>query len=124
MQKGQFILLGVTIARDVSIALLKEKSTGKTHRVKKGKEVNGITLEKVEAEKVTLTQSDESEELTLKIQDHAKTGFRPDPGTTRRTAAGQPQPAAGSATAAEIEAARRKSVEDRQRAMRNLAPAQ
>ena len=67
MQKGQFILLGAIITKDVSIALLKEKSSGKTHRVKKGKEVNGITLEKVEAGKVTLTQGDDSEELTLKI---------------------------------------------------------
>lgn len=110
MQKGQFILLGVTIAGDVSIALLKEKASGKTHRVTKGKEINGITLDKVEAEKITLTQWDDSEELILKIQAVPKPSPVPSPsipagqtpgqfGQPAANGSGVAQPALGEASA-------------------------
>lgn len=137
MQKGQYILLGVTIAGDISVALLKEKGSGKTLRVAKGKEINGITLEKVEAEKVTLTQGDDSEELILKIQPASKAAPAPPP--TRP--AGQPpvppgQPAAdaGGAVQAQAQAApgaapaegaatvNPNSMINRRRALRGLPP--
>lgn len=117
MQKGQFTLLGVIITKDISIALLKEKASGKTHRVIKGKEINGITLEKVEAEKVTLTQGDDNEEIILKI--HAM----PRPASTSATT--QPgQLAPGSASAADSTGADRVSAMNRQRAARGLPPVQ
>lgn len=130
MQKGQFILLGVTIAGDVSIALLKEKNGTKTHRVKKGAQVNGITLEKVEAEKVMLTQSGDSEELILKIQPMAKPAPVPTPARPGQQPgqAGQPgQPADGVPVAQPAPAATAgaKSPNDminRRRALRGLPP--
>ena len=72
MQKGQFVLLGALITKDNSIALLREIATGKTVRVEQGKEIKGVTVANVLAEKVTLTQYDDSEELVLKIQSSSK----------------------------------------------------
>lgn len=139
MQKGQFVLLGVIIVKDSSIALLKEKGSGKTYRVAKGKQINGITLEKVEAEKVTLIQSDDSEELTLKIQPMVKLPQAPDPvpalaptSSPARSAqepgqAGQPiaNTAPASAAAAPAAMAGAKNPNDmvnRRRALRGLPP--
>lgn len=68
MQKGQFVLLGALITKDKSIALLREVATGKATRVEQGKEIKGVTVDKVLPEKVILTQYDDSEELVLKIQ--------------------------------------------------------
>lgn len=123
MQKEQFILLGVTIAGDIRIALLKEKSSGKTHRVKKGGMVNGIMLKEVETGKVTLTQLDDSEELTLKIQPMVK----PVPAPAQPMTGQQPgQPAAKGAQAAQPESAATAGVTNpndiinRRRALRGL----
>jgi len=68
MAKGQFTLQGVIRVGGLQIALLREKSNGKMHRVEKGKEVNGVTLASVEPDKVTLSQGGDSEVLTLAIQ--------------------------------------------------------
>ena len=67
-QRGQFILQGVTIAGDTRIAMLKEKASGRVHRVEKGKEVNGLQLAEVEPERVTLAQGAEREVLELLVQ--------------------------------------------------------
>ncbi|OGT05346.1 MAG: hypothetical protein A3F73_10635 [Gallionellales bacterium RIFCSPLOWO2_12_FULL_59_22] len=77
MQKGQFALLGALITRDKSIALLRDIAAGKAIRVEQGKEIRGITVSKVLPEKVVLTQGDETEELTLKIQPSGKTPVAP-----------------------------------------------
>jgi hypothetical protein len=135
MQKGQFILLGVTIAKDVSIALLKESNGPKMYRVKMGTEVNGMKLDKVEAEKVTLTQGDDSEELTLKIQPMTKPAPAPanPAGQQQGQQQGQPgQPAAGGADAAQpapgvapaggTAAVNPNSLLNRRRALRGLPP--
>lgn len=68
MQKGQFILTGVIAVGEQRIALLREKTSGKVHRVERGKEVNGLTLSSVENDKVTLAQGGDHEELTLQVQ--------------------------------------------------------
>jgi hypothetical protein len=68
MVKGQFTLQGVIAVGDQRIALLKEKSSGKTHRVEKGKELNGMTLTTVEPDRVTLAQGGDEEVLTLQVQ--------------------------------------------------------
>jgi hypothetical protein len=68
MAKGQFTLQGVIGVGGLQIALLREKSNGKLHRVEKGKEVNGATLASVEPDKVTLSQGGDSEVLTLAVQ--------------------------------------------------------
>ncbi|RPJ37720.1 MAG: hypothetical protein EHM21_17855 [Chloroflexi bacterium] len=127
MQKGQFILHGVTIAGDVSIALLKEKNGTKTHRVKKGAEINGIRLEKVEAEKVTLTQWDDREELILKIQPMPKPAPAPAPARPGQPGqAGQPAvdgvPAPTPATGATAGTKNPNDLINRRRALRGLPP--
>lgn len=66
MKKGQFKLTGTSIAPDLSVAYLQEVSSGKTIRVTKGLEINGIKLDVVEASRVVLKQGDDSEELTLR----------------------------------------------------------
>lgn len=67
MKKGQFVLVGVTITKEKTIALLREVAGGKTQRAERGQVVNGLTVEKVEPEKVTLKFEDEREEVVLKI---------------------------------------------------------
>ena len=66
MKKGQFKLSGTSVNNDLTIAFLRETATGKTVRVTKGKEVNGMTLDVVEANRVVLKQGEETEELTLR----------------------------------------------------------
>ncbi len=72
MKKGQFVLTGVTVANDAAFAFLKEVATGKTKSVRKGTEVNGITVDVVEPRRVVLKQGDETENLALNIQVPAK----------------------------------------------------
>jgi len=68
MVKGQFILQGVMGVGGLQIALLREKSNGRVHRVEKGKDVNGVTLSSVEPDKVVLSQGGDQETLTLAVQ--------------------------------------------------------
>jgi hypothetical protein len=77
MQKGQFLLLGVVITPEKSLALLREIAVNKTRSVEKGKEVNGIRVEQVEREKVVLSQFDDREVLVLKVQPGPKPGAVP-----------------------------------------------
>ena len=67
MNKGQFTLTGVTIVGDTKIALLREKSSGRVVRVEQGKDVNGITVAKIEPEKVTLTQGGDEEVVAMLV---------------------------------------------------------
>jgi hypothetical protein len=67
MKKGQFVLQGVTIAGDTKIALLREKSTGKIHRVEKGHELSGMKLTEVSPESVTFVQGSDEEVLPLQV---------------------------------------------------------
>jgi hypothetical protein len=66
--RGQFVLHGVTIAGIMKIALLKEKSSGRIHRVEQGGEVNGVQVAEVEPSRVTLAQGTEREVLDLTVQ--------------------------------------------------------
>ena len=75
--RGQFILQGVTIAGNTKIAMLKEKSTGRIHRVEQGREVNGLQVAEVEAEKVTLAQGAEREVVELRVQRPGAAGATP-----------------------------------------------
>lgn len=68
MVKGQFVLHGVTIVGELRIAMLKEKSSGRTLRAEKGREVNGMTVAEIEADRVTLRLGDDSETLPLTVQ--------------------------------------------------------
>jgi hypothetical protein len=68
MVKGQFVLHGVTIVGELRIAMLKEKSSGRTVRAEKGREVNGMTVAEIEADRVTLRLGDDAETLPLTVQ--------------------------------------------------------
>jgi general secretion pathway protein N len=67
-QPGQFVLLGVTIAGNTRIALLREKANGRIHRVEKGGEVNGIKIAEIDPESVKLAQGGSSEVVQLTVQ--------------------------------------------------------
>ena len=66
MKRGQFKLSGTSVNNELTVAFLLETATGKTVRVTKGKEINGMKLDAVEANRVVLKQGDETEELTLR----------------------------------------------------------
>ena len=68
LARGQYVLQGVTIAGGTRIALLREKTSGRIHRIEQGKEVNGMQVAEVQAEKVTLAQGGEREVLELQVQ--------------------------------------------------------
>ena len=109
MVKGQFTLTGVIAMGDLRIALLKEKSSGKVHRVERGKEVNGMTLSVVEPERVTLAQGGDEESLTLQVQKGPAVAAGGAPGAAASVATGpfapsRPLGAPGPATA-EVKAA-------------------
>ncbi len=65
MKKGQFKLAGTSVNKTLSVAYLVDTATGKTVSVMMGKEINGITLDLVEAGRVVLKQGDDTEELRL-----------------------------------------------------------
>jgi hypothetical protein len=66
--RGQFVLQGVIVVGDQRTALLKEKATGKVHRVDRGNDVNGITVEHIDATEVTLGAGGEHEKVALVVQ--------------------------------------------------------
>jgi len=77
MKKDQFILMGTTIAGGSKVAFLVEKVGNRNRVVAQGKEINGITVREVTADRVVLSQFGETETLVLKTN-------RPPPGTPAR----------------------------------------
>jgi len=67
-QKGQFVLQGVIAVGNDKVAMLKEKSTGKIHRVQLGNDVNGIKVAQIDPEQVTLTMGADREVLPMLVQ--------------------------------------------------------
>ncbi|HEX4782421.1 MAG TPA: hypothetical protein VH301_16805 [Usitatibacter sp.] len=67
-QKGQFVLQGVIAVGSQRIAMLREKSSGKIHRVEAGNDVNGIKVSQIDPEEVTLTMGPDREVLPLLVQ--------------------------------------------------------
>ncbi len=96
MAKGQFTLTGVTIAGETKIALLREKSSGRVVRVEQGKDVNGITVAKIEPEQVTLAQGGDQEVVPMLVSKTAPQAPVPVPPPT---AAGPFAPVPGAAPA-------------------------
>lgn len=78
-QKGQFVLAGVITVGDNRVAMLREKATGRIHRVERGKEVNGIQVTEIQREQVTLAMGGEQEVLGLSV-------LRPAAGTSMGSA--------------------------------------
>jgi general secretion pathway protein N len=83
-QRGQFTLQGVIIAGGTRTAMLREKSSGRIHRVEAGREINGVKIVQIDPHVVTLGLGDERETVPLVVQ-------RPGAGTA---AGALPAPAA------------------------------
>jgi hypothetical protein len=64
---GQFVLQGVIVAGNTRTAMLREKSSGRIHRVEAGREINGIKIAEIDREAVTLTQGADREVLTMQV---------------------------------------------------------
>jgi hypothetical protein len=64
---GQFLLQGVIVVGDTRTAMLREKSSGRMHRVETGREINGIRISQIDREAVTLTQGSDREVLQLQV---------------------------------------------------------
>jgi hypothetical protein len=67
MKKGQFLLQGTTVVGDLSFAMLKEISSGKLHRVRKGEKLNELTVAEVGATHAVLTLGADSETVPLLV---------------------------------------------------------
>jgi len=87
MVRGQFTLMGTTLAGDRSLAFLKETSGGKSRTVKQGDMINGMLVAEVKPDRVKLTQADDFEEITLRVVTNPKP-------TPQPVNPGQPQDAA------------------------------
>lgn len=67
MKRGQYVLTGVTITPEAAFAFLREVAGGKTHSVRKGTQLSGMTVETVEPRRVVLRQGEEAEDLRLAV---------------------------------------------------------
>ena len=73
MRKGQFLLQGTSITKDFGdVAMLKEVANNRAFVVRKGEQLNGITVATIEARAVLLKQGEESEDLAMKAQGPTK----------------------------------------------------
>lgn len=66
--RGRFTLQGVIVAGDNRTAMLREKATGRVHRVETGKEIDGIKIVQIDPTVVTLGVGDEREIVPLSVQ--------------------------------------------------------
>lgn len=67
MKKDQFVLMGTSVVGGSKFAFLFEKAANKNRVVAEGKEINGIMVKEVGADRVVLTQHGDSEVLQLYI---------------------------------------------------------
>lgn len=73
MKQGQFVLLGTVLLDEGNMAILKETVGGKVRQITEGGLINGIKLERVQSDRVMLSQYEETEELRLKVLPSVKT---------------------------------------------------
>jgi hypothetical protein len=89
MSKGQFVLTGTTVVDQKATAFLREVNGGRSRRVQQGETINGMLVAEVQANRIKLTQSGDSEELTLKVAAGPRATIQP------QVAASPQVPAAG-----------------------------
>ena len=65
MTKDQFILTGVSLSQNGKFAFLKEKAGNKSWVVSEGKDLNGIKVKTITADRVVLQQNNDTETLML-----------------------------------------------------------
>jgi hypothetical protein len=92
MAKGSLTLQGVIVANGVRTAILREKASGRLHRVQQGREVNGMTIAQIEPDRVLLRQGEDQEMVVMSVQKA--------PGNPGSAAASGPFPGASPAGAA------------------------
>jgi len=114
MQRGQFQLQGTVLVNGRKVAILHETAAGKSRYIVQGEQINGLLLEKVEAQRVVLSQYGESEELVLKVLASRK---GPPPATgapPSATAAASPDAQSGAQVVqqAAVEQAAPKTIEE------------
>ncbi len=68
MKKGQFQLLGTTITDELRTAMVREVANDKIRHVGLNQVINGLRVERIEADWIVLGQYDDREEVRLKIQ--------------------------------------------------------
>jgi general secretion pathway protein N len=66
-QHGQYTLTGTTVVGNTATAFLREVKGGKSHTVRQGEALNGVTVAEVKPGSVKLKQGDDVEELQLKL---------------------------------------------------------
>ena len=76
-QAGQYQLQGVIVVGDTRFAMLREKASGKMHRVERGKEVNGIKVAEIQPDTVTLAMGGQTEVLPLAVSKGAAAAAAP-----------------------------------------------
>jgi len=129
IQRGQFVLTGTAVVDKVSIAFLREASTGKSRTVRKGDSVNGLTVASIAPDSVVLALGDETEPLALKVATGPRQTIQPAaavpvppqpaPGTTPAPTPAQPAPATAAAPQAQpAQSPEAQSLLERRRAAR------
>ena len=93
-QRGQFTLQGVMVAGNTRIAMLRDKTSGRIHRVEQGREINGLQVAEIDNEKVILAAGGDREVVELRVTKAAGAGT---PGVAGGPAAPPPQPVAATA---------------------------
>lgn len=73
-KRGQYVLQGVIIAAGTKIAMLRDKTTGKVHRVEEGHELEGMKVAQVKPESVTLAVGKDQEVVPLQVLKQAVPG--------------------------------------------------
>ena len=67
MKKDQFTLTGTTLVPEGKFAHLTEKAGNKSHVLSEGREINGILIKEIRADRVVLTQHDDTETIMLHV---------------------------------------------------------
>jgi hypothetical protein len=100
-QHGQYALTGTTMLGKEATAFLREIKSGKSHTVRQGETLNGVTVAEIASDHVTLKQDGDVEELSLKIASGPRSTVQiaaPTPPGGVPHAGGQPVPHAAGGT--------------------------
>jgi hypothetical protein len=119
MKRNQFVLTGTAIDGGTAVAYLRDNAPGgKSHVVKKGDKLNGMTVAEVTPSGIRFTQGGESEDLALKVAAGPRTTVQPVTAPPPQGPGGA-APGARNATgggSAETLAERRRAARDAERA--------
>ncbi len=98
IKPGQFILVGTSITKEFGdVAIVREIATNKTFSVRRGEQINGITIDKVDPDRIVLKLGNSIEEVAMKTQASPKgpppgAVPPPQPGMAQMPRPGNPMP--------------------------------